>query len=217
MDLSDLGEIRHQLVGRNLTTKLVSGRFKLAPTNKGKWGQCNERLLGLKNNSSHTPDLGKHGELKTIVLDRTGRFCESMKVCLTTQNPLEKLSNMVLVIARDLNGSSNLAKREVRNISVLRLRPSKHVLAKLKHDCEVLDYGKGSTHYLEIRPAGNGEGVEAYYLRETHLGVFIAEVALAREFPEVKERLCGLKITESMLKKAGYSAAHKGRYGWFVR
>lgn len=138
MDLSDISEIRRRLIGRRLTTNLVTGRFKLPPTSKGKWGLCNELLLGLKNNSSHTPDLGKAGELKTIVLDRTGRFRESMKVCLTTQDPLEKLANTVLVVARDLNDSSELAQREVRNVSVIRLKPSKNVLAQLKYDCEVL-------------------------------------------------------------------------------
>ncbi len=93
------------------------------------------------------------------------------------------------------------------------------MLAQLRHDRDVLRTGGGSahgTHYLEIRPAGQGGGEEAYYLRLPQLAQYIDEVALARELPKIK-KLVGLEITEAMLRDAGYGAANKGRFGRYVR
>jgi hypothetical protein len=214
-----LSDIRQKLIGRKLTRRLVTQRFNIPPTSKGKWGLCNERLLDLSSNSSHEPDLGRGGELKTLVVNHRGKFRESMKICTVTCDPLEKLANIVLVVARDSNGPNRLVDREVRNESVIRLKPSRRVLAQLEHDRDVLrtpGASGQSTHFLEVRPAGRGGGTEAYYIRLPRLSQYVDEVALAQELPKIR-RLVGLEVTETMLRKCGFGEKNKGRYGQYVR
>ncbi len=92
------------------------------------------------------------------------------------------------------------------------------MLAQLRHDRDVLRTGGGSahgTHYLEIRPAGQGGGEEAYYLRLPQLAQYIDEVALARELPKIK-KLVGLEITEAMLRECRVRRGEQGAL-WTLR
>ena len=117
-------EIRHRLVGQQLTNDRLR-EMGISPKSKGKWGEANERLLGLQKNSLPLPDLGNDGELKTAVVDHRGEFRESLAVCMESQDPLKKLAKTVLVVARDLNDSSVFSEREVENVDVLVVTPAK--------------------------------------------------------------------------------------------
>ena len=186
---------------------------------KGKWGRFNEWLLGIPSNSSPLPDLGEGGELKTTVRDRVGRFRESIKICMISQDPIKKLEKIVLVVARDLNDRSEFREREVRNEEVVLLKPSPFLMHILRRDREVLarSSSPGESYSLEIRTAGQrSSSTRAFYLQHRRVEEYINRVRLAADFGEIRACLLGHKITVSAMREQGYTPKNKGRFGLYV-
>jgi len=212
-------EIRHRLVGQQLTNDRLR-EMGISPKSKGKWGEANERLLGLQKNSLPLPDLGNDGELKTAVVDHRGEFRESLAVCMESQDPLKKLAKTVLVVARDLNDSSVFSEREVENVDVLLLRPSPLLMAALAADVELLRTNRKAkdTYFLELRTKGQGGGPKryAYYIKKSRLKEYVSSVLRATEFQALRSLLVGREITQAELAAAGFNPRDKGALGKYV-
>lgn len=211
--------VRTTLVGHLITNARLR-RARIDPRSKGKWGQYNERLLGLELNNRPLPDFGEDGELKTTVRDGRGEFRESIKICMVGHDPLVKLGRIVLVIARDRNDLDNFEAREVRNEEVLLLEPTSVLRHALERDVQLLkkDIRSKETYFLETRTAGaKGSNTRAYYLKASRVQEYVENVPRTTAFKEIRERLRGLRITAVRLASAGYAPGAKGKFGNYVR
>jgi hypothetical protein len=213
-----LEEIRQRLVNFAITNaELAGARVSLA--SKGKWGRFNELLLGLAPSNSPLPDLGEDGELKTTTKDLQGRFRESVKICMVGQDPIKKLQKMVLVVARDLNASTNFHEREVRNEEVVLLAPSAFLMHVLRRDREILGQSTpvDAPYFLETRTAGGASSsTRAFYLKQGRVEEYVNRVRLASEFALIRERLLGRVVTVGQMAERGYGPSNKGRFGVYV-
>jgi hypothetical protein len=212
-------QIHDTLVGQVITTRRLQ-HAGIGVGSKGKWGQYNERLLGLDLNNRPLPDFGALGELKTTVRDRGGEFRESIKICMIGHDPLLKLGRIVLVIARDRNDSDRFEKREVRNEEVVVLEPTTVLRHALERDVQLLrkDPRSKETYFLETRTAGaKGSSTRAYYLKASRVQEYVESVPRTTAFRELRDRLRGRRITALQLAKAGYASGAKGKFGNYVR
>jgi hypothetical protein len=212
-----LERIRELLLGIRLTRGSVEKRG-LSPRDKGKWGKAIEALLGISPNSSPLPDLGPDGELKTTVLDRAGRFRESIRICMAQHDPLVKLARIVLVIARDLNDASSIEDREVVVEDVLVLHPTELIHHVLEADRDLLrrDLRSKDTYFLETRTAGaRGATTRAYYLKKTRVQEYVDEIVRATTFRRIRNCLLRLHVGPRQLRD--YSPSNKGRFGMYVQ
>lgn len=211
--------VRRTLVGHVITAARLR-RSGISPASKGKWGQYNERLLGKKPDNKSAPDFGSRGELKTTVRDRDGAFRESIKICMDSHDPMEKLGRAVLVIARDVNDADRLDDRVVRNEEVVLLEPTSVLRHALLRDIQLLskDPHAKDSYFLERRTAGvKGSSTRAYYLKGKRVQEYVECVPRTAAFREVREKLRGKRISAAQLAKAGYEMGAKGKFGNFVR
>lgn len=211
--------VRRTLVGHVITAARLR-RAGISTASKGKWGQYNELLLGKKPDNKSAPDFGSRGELKTTVRNRDGAFRESIKICMDSHDPMEKLGRTVLVVARDHNDADCFEVRVVKNEEVVLLEPTSVLRHALLRDVQLLrkDPRSKETYFLERRTAG-GKGSEsrAYYLKGKRVQEYVECVPRTTVFREVREMLRGKRITAAKLARAGYEMGAKGKFGNFVR
>ncbi len=209
---------RELLLEKRLTRRFIA-KLGLDLRDKGKWGKAVERILDIPPNSSPLPDLGADGELKTTVLDRAGRFRESVRICMQGHDPLVKLAKIVLVVARDLSDATAIEDREVIVEDVLLLEPTRLIRHVLEADRHLLrrDARSKDTYFLETRTAGTkGTTTRGYYLKKARVQEYTDEIVRATSFRELRERLLPVpRITPRMLRR--YSGSNKGRFGQLIR
>lgn len=211
--------VRRTLVGHVISAHRLR-QAGISSASKGKWGQYNERLLGKAPDNKSAPDFGHFGELKTTVRDRSGSFRESIKICMDSHDPMEKLARTILVIARDQNDAGDLEDRVVKNEEVVLLEPTSVLRHALRRDIQLLkkDPRSKETYFLERRTAGGkGTHTRAYYLKEKRMQEYVECVPRTSAFREAREKLRGRRITAAQLAKAGYEPGAKGKFGNFVR